>query len=174
MRSSLDEFVGSKLKIPTGVLTRSDIGFVRRVKTGRKSKIQDEVVVQFTTVEARDTVQSYTRNLAEFVDKDGRPLAGIRMEVPERLMGEFKALEQYGHNMKTKHKKNFKRHIKIDDSLLCLYIDVFIPKTNQWIRVDMDNVREDNKARLDKKNKGTDKKHLQTCNSDDESDPGKD
>ena len=81
------------------------------------------------------------------------------MEVPEKLMGDFKALEQYGHALKMKYKKNFKRHIKIDDSLLCLYIDVYIPSTGDWSRVDIEAARADNRARMAKKTKNS-SKHL--------------
>ena len=168
MRASLDEFVSKKLKIPSGQLTSSDIGFVRRVRSTKRTKTKDEVLVSFTTVAARDLVQSYARNLAEWTDEDNKPLAGIRMEIPERLIGDFKALEQYGHAMKAKHKAGFRRHVKIDDSLKCLYIDVFIPKTKQWVRVDIEAVREDNKERVSRKTKKTAKKYLSTYGSESE------
>ena len=83
---SLDEFVLQKLRVPFGVLSSEDIGFVRRARTTKRSKTKDEVVVQFASVEARDLVYSHAKNLAEFVDKETRrPLSGVRMEVPERL-----------------------------------------------------------------------------------------
>ena len=81
LTASLDDFVAAKLKIPSGSLSSSDISFVRRVCPNRKSKINNEVIVGFTSVDARDLVQSYARNLGEWVDKDGRPEAGIRMEI---------------------------------------------------------------------------------------------
>ena len=121
----LDEFVLKKLKIPAGLLSKDDIKFVRKVKPTRRSKVKDEVLVAFTTVEARDLVQSYARNLGEWVGQDGKSTAGLRMEVPERLIGEFKIFEQYGFAMKEKHGNGFKRNIKIDDSKMGLYMDVF-------------------------------------------------
>ena len=81
-------------------------------------------MVSFNSVDARDLVQSYARNLSAWVGEDGKPQAGIRMQIPERLRGDFKILERYGHAMKNKHKDGFKRHIKIDDTKLCLYMDV--------------------------------------------------
>ena len=95
----LDDFVLSKLRVPSGVLSSDDIGFVRRARATKRSKIKDEIVVQFASVDARDLVYSHAKNLAEWIDKDRRPLAGIRMEIPERLLGEHKTLEMYGHNL---------------------------------------------------------------------------
>ena len=162
IRQSLEQFVAEKLKIPTGDLCNSDINYVRRTKSGRKSKVKDEVVVSFTSTAARDLVQSHARNLAEYVGEDGKPLAGIRMEVPERLMADFKALEQYGHAMREKHGKLFKRHIKLDDATLGIYLDVFIPRTKSWVRVDVGLARADNLKRQSVRSRGTDRDLLTT------------
>ena len=121
--------------------------------------------MSFTTVAARDLVQSYARNLADQVDPNNKPLAGLRMEIPERLLGDFKGLEQYGHAMHTKHGKEFKRHIKMDDSLKQLYMDVYLPRPKAWARVDMSLVKKDNANRLAKKASITEEKMLMTCDS---------
>ena len=170
MMDALDKFVTNKLKILSGKLNSGDIGLMRRVASSRRAKTQDEVVVSFTSVSARDLVLSYARNLQEYVDDQRRPLAGIRLEIPERLLSDFKSLEQYGHAMKSKHKEKFKRHIKMDDTLMCLYMDVYIPKTDEWIRVDTEHARADNKERAEKKKKGKigQKKLLRTCDSGEE------
>ena len=151
--AGLEDFVLNKLKIPTGVLAREDINYVRKVKATKKSQIADEVLVSFTTVEARDLVHSYARNLGAGVGEDRRPLAGMRMEVPERLIGDFKTFEQYGHAMREKHGKDFRRHTKLDDTKLCLYMDAFVPKMKAWVRIDVDKAREDNERRRYKASK---------------------
>ena len=115
---------------------------------------------------ARDLVQSYARNLGEWVDKENKPLAGLRMEIPERLMGDFKTLEMYGHNMKQKHGKQFKRHIKTDDTTLGLYMDAYIPKLKKWTRLDIDTAKEDNNGRREKERKLSDKGLFSTCGDD--------
>ena len=88
------------------------------------------------------------------------------MEIPERLLGDFKTLERYGHAMKKKHKSNFKRHIKMDDSGLCLYMDAYIPKAGDWVRIDMDIAKADNAKRQKKISQLTEKKLLCTAESD--------
>ena len=127
IRNSLDDFFANKLKVPNGDIINEDIKYIRRMRSIKKSRVQDEVIVAFTSVAARDLVQSHARNLAEYVGTGGMPLAGIRMEVPERLMSDFKALERYGHAMCEKHGNELKRNIKMDDSAMCLYLDIYLP-----------------------------------------------
>ena len=168
LKCQLEDFLTNKLRIPTGNLTKDDFKYLRRIKMTRRSKITDKVLVSFTSVRARDLVQSYARNLGQWTDDKGKPTAGIRMEIPDKLIGDHKALEQYGHAMKEKHKEGFKRHIKIDDARQCLYMDVYIPKQKQWARVDMDLVREDNNSRAAKKARTMDKRTLTTAGSSEE------
>ena len=42
----------------------------------------------------------------------------------------------------------------MDDSLMALYMDVFVPSAKEWIRVDVEHARADNKARAEKKERG--------------------
>ena len=69
--------------------------------------------------------------------------------------------------MKSKHKDGFKRHIKMDDSSMCLYIDAFIPRVKEWVRIDVEIAREDN-AKRQKKRTDIVNKDLRTVESDDE------
>ena len=170
LKCQLEDFLTNKLKIPSGTLTKEDFKFPRRIKSTRRSNITDEVLVSFASVRARDLVQSYARNLEQWTDDKGKPTAGLRMEIPDRLLGDHKALEQYGHAMKLKHKDGFRRHIKMDDSGLCLYMDVYLPKQKQWVRVDMDLVKEDNAGRAAKIRKAVNKNDLRTGNSDSDED----
>ena len=167
MRTSLDKFFSEKLKIPTGDLSNDDINFIRRTRATKRSKIQDEVLVSFTSTAARDLVQSHAKNISSWIGEDGKPLAGVRMEVPERLMSDFKSLEQYGHAMREKYGREFKRHTKMDDAGLCVYLDVYLPGPKVWMRVDVDLARKDNQQRLAKKS-NTSNSHLLSTASGDE------
>ena len=79
-----------------------------------------------------------------------------------------KALEMYGHNMKTKHGDGFKRHTKLDDAKLCLYMDAFIPKIKSWVRIDADQAKEDNERRRSRARKNSSNKALFSTVSGDE------
>ena len=159
---ALDDFVINKLKVPTGVLNKNDISFIRKVKTARKSKVRDELLVSFSSIEARDLVLSYARNLGNWIDEKGAPLAGLRLEIPEKMIGDFKTLEQYGHALKEKHGAGFKRHIKMDDMTQELYLDVYLPRSEKWVRVDLDLAKKDNEARKNKKKRSVAQEDLMT------------
>ena len=81
-------------------------------------------------------------------------------------MSDFKALEQYGHAMREKHGKDFKRHTKLDDSCLCVYLDVFLPGPKAWVRVDVDLARKDNQKRIARKSKVSNVNLLSTASDD--------
>ena len=125
-------------------------------------------MVSFATIRARDLVYSYARNLGQCIDDDGNPTAGLRIEIPDQLLGDYKTLEQYGHAMKQKHKIGFKRHIKLDDSILGLYMDIYLPKQKEWVRIDMELARTDNAGRRAKKSQAINKKLLSTIESGEE------
>ena len=48
---------------------------------------------------------------------------------------------------------------------MCLYLDAYIPKVKDWVRIDMEVVRRDNENRMEKKSKQTDRKILMTTES---------
>ena len=83
----------------------------------------------------------------------------MKLEIPEKLIGDFKTFEQYGHSMREKHGSEFKRHTKLDDTRLCLYMDLYLPKAKEWVRVEADHAREDNGTRMKRRAK-VDKKDL--------------
>ena len=91
---NLQDFLRSKLRIPTTDLSESDVVSVRRVRLGRGREPRGEVIVVFVDVETRDRVCSYARNLAPYVDGNNKPTAGVRMDVPAHLGGVHKTLRQ--------------------------------------------------------------------------------
>ena len=137
LKSSLKHFCLEKLRIPSEDLNEADVEHVRRVRLRRGKPGLDEVTVLFTSVEARDRVVSYARNLGLFVDIQGKPTAGIRFEIPDHLTGVHRTLLQYGHAMHTKYRrdKNFKRNIRFDDVEMTFCLDIKFPGRENWITV---------------------------------------
>ena len=105
---------------------------VRRVPRtrlgGAPSKWQDEAVVVFRDREFRDGVRSAAFNLA------GQDEAGIRLDVPEYLMSNFKALEGVSYDLKQKH-GGVKRNIRYDDEVMDLVLDFKIDEEAGWKRI---------------------------------------
>ena len=85
-------------------------------------------------------------------------------------MSEWRSLRG-SHNLKNKHGLGFKRHTKLDDSKLCLYMDAFIPKLGEWIRIDVDQAKEDSDKRRSRAKKAVNAKNVLSTLTDDEEDP---
>ena len=90
-----------------------------------------EVVVEFVDTYARDDVLLRGPALALYRDKENRPTAGIRLDIPSHLMGVFKTLESFAFALKRKHGVDFRKHIKFDDYEGTLYLQAGMKKDNE-------------------------------------------
>ena len=59
-------------------------------------------------------------------------MAGLKLEIPEHLIGLFKILQRHGHQMRSKFGKEFTRHIRMSDEDLSLKLDVKLPNESDW------------------------------------------
>ena len=80
-------------------------------------------------------MNSYARNLAEHVDAEGKPRAGIRTEVPYLLRTIFKMLDDHRHELRTCYGREFKRHVKFDDHERSFFLSVRMPGAKYWERI---------------------------------------
>ena len=55
----------------------------------------------------------------------------------------------------------------MDDSILGLYLDAFIPSLKKWIRINVEHAKDDNKKRRENMNKAVDSGLLSTADLDD-------
>ena len=128
------KFFYEKMRIPPSQLEHKHVIHVERVTAGRKSKIQDEALVVFSSVRVRDMVSSYASNLADW--KNCVPPFNFRMEFPDHLAGVFRTLDNYGHVLKNRLGHSTKRNIKFDDVKKTLYMDICPHNEKEWLRVD--------------------------------------
>ena len=96
--------------------------------------MKDEVLVVFNNVRTRDLVASYASNLADF--RHQTPPVNFRMEFPDHLRGVFRTLESHGHLLRGRLGKGMRRNIKFDDQKKSLYMDIFDPNNQDWLRID--------------------------------------
>ena len=136
------KFMTSVLKIPQDTVSSLNIVLTRRVSQARRSKIKDEVLVKFDTVDERDVVQSYAPNLGALKGE-----AGIRLDFPAHLRRVFRLLESHGSLLK-KRFPELKMLIKFDDSDLTLIMDVKLSPDDDWERVDEKGATESRKERV--------------------------
>ena len=129
-------FFETVLEIPVSIVKSLCIERVDKVQQARRSRIQDEVRVVFSTSKERDLVQSYAVNLAKSNGK-----AGIRMELPEHLRGLFKLFEAHGASLRQRF-PGLRRSIKYDDVSQSLCMDVKMPEKDKWHRIGEAEMRE--------------------------------
>ena len=94
----------------TTLASMREIG-IKKVFSTPTSKIQDEVIAVFSSLEVRDAVKRAAKELA------GDREAGIRLEVPRSLQGSLKALEAISFALK-KTNPSLRRNVKFYDCLL--------------------------------------------------------
>ena len=129
-------FIHGVLKVPASEIGEENIEEIRRTRKARSGAlIQDEVIVVFADSDLRDSVSGYARNLAECRDKNNKPTAGIRIEVPVHLRGAFKLLESHGRLLRERYGEELKRHIKFDDYEESFYLSVKLPDEESWRRI---------------------------------------
>ena len=61
--------------------------------------------------------------------------AGLRLCIPQHLLGLFKMFEVHGGKLKKEFGAGLKRSIKYEDSTMSLAMDVRLPEEQEWIRL---------------------------------------
>ena len=136
MWGNVGEFLHDVLRVPESELSQEDIEMVTRVRTDAlQDRVRDEVCVRFVDKRKRDVVFSYANNLAGKFDREGRPTAGIRLEIPKELMDTFRLLTRFGTRLRARHGNGTKRHIKFDDFSVSLYTNIKLPGDTTWTKV---------------------------------------
>ena len=116
------------------------------------------MIVKFYDKQKRDQVVSSSPYLANRIDKEGKPTAGIRLEVPPELDDTFRLLHRFGSRLCARHGIGTKRHIKFDDFNGSLFTNIKLPGDSSWTRVTPAMTREDLGASLREENAHTQKR----------------
>ena len=74
-------FLGTNLGLE-GAIDNSAIESITRVTAPSGPGVRDEALIRFRESKDRDLVMGRAARLAPFVDAEGRPTAGLRIEVP--------------------------------------------------------------------------------------------
>ena len=87
-------------------------------------------MVTFATKEIRDMVRANASKLA-LLPKD---TAGIRLEIPDYLQGNFRTLQNAAFQIRKKH-PGAKRNVLFDEDNLDLALDIKISDGDDWSRI---------------------------------------
>ena len=101
----------------------------------------DEVVVRFKTADLRDAVMGSSSRLTTKIDDQGKPTAGLRIEITAALRPAMKILERYGQQLRARHGPGTRRHFKFDDIDRSLYLNIKLPGDTRWSKVTLDMAR---------------------------------
>lgn len=105
----------------------------------------NEAIVTFETKEIRDAVRARASQLADY-----RDAAGMRLELPDYLQKDFRALINLAYDLKSKN-VDLKRNIKFDEEDLGLFMDVQVRTGGNWKRVKPDQARKLSKTRFNER-----------------------
>ena len=123
---------------------QDDIEEIYRVNEKvQPDRIKDEVVVNFFDKRKRDIVFSNAPGLASAIDAEGRPTAGLRLEIPPEIDDTFRLLSRFGTRLRARHGDGTKRHIRFDEFAGSLYVNVKLPEDVTWTRVTPEMARQD-------------------------------
>lgn len=122
-------FLRDCLQIPDGEILREQVETVRRFRGTRFSRSRHEIMAIFSDAETRDFVLSHAKNLA------GNANAGIRIDVPQHLIGIKRTFDEYGYILKGELGVGFKRNVRFDDTNETLVMDIYYPQDKKWDRI---------------------------------------
>ena len=142
LKATAKMYMSEILDIEAHVINRIAIETASATQSLPRSKVKDEILVHFHTIEDRDLVYSHARNLAKHTGK-----AGIRLEIPQHLRPDFKLLESHGNTIRTMYGPAVKRSIRFDDSECSLVLNMRLTPDDPWVAVSVDQAREAKKMR---------------------------
>ena len=147
MWGDVGDFLHDAMRIPTSDLGQEDIEVIERVQDETPSNyVKNEVLIRFFDKRKRDVVFAYAKNLGDKTDTEGRPTAGLRLEIPPELKDTFRLLSRFGSRLRARHGEGTRRHIKFDDYGGSLYANIKLPGDESWTRVTPEMARDDLEA----------------------------
>ena len=140
MRQEVKKFVIDALGLSLVEYDELTITSVRRVRSATASKVHTEVLVTFSEPEQRDFVFSKGNNLSDYI-KDGKPTAGMRMDVPADLVDIHKLLNDLGYQIRRRFEQGTRKYVNFDSENESLYLEVRLPDSFNWLRITPDMAR---------------------------------
>ena len=135
LRSETIRFLRQKMGVDASDCGDSQNMRVRRALQARRSNVKFEVLVCFDSKTTRDCVASHARNLSDYRNDEGQPVAGMRFDHPGHLGKDFRILDWYASTMRRKHGKGTRTNFKFDDDNELIYLDVCRPGEDFWHKV---------------------------------------
>ena len=156
MWEGVGDFIHETLEISTADLGQDDIESVQRVLDVGAAGVKEEVIVTFYDKKKRNIIPANAQSLSCHVDREGKPTAGIRLEIPLELQDSFRLLARFGTRLRARHGAGTRR--QFDDFTGTLYSNVKLPGDENWTRVTPEMARDDLDASQKEENAATRKR----------------
>ena len=147
LRTAAEVFLLDTLLVEKSTLEQMPKIRIRRTIVPGRTKIKNEVLLTFNNKYNRDKICSHAKNLASKTSEDGSPTAGLRLDYPEHLAKDFRALEAYGAYLRRTRGKEMKRNYRFNDDDESIYMDIRLPNDTEWLRITAEMAREQNKRK---------------------------
>ena len=128
MASELEKFMLQALNMSSTEHSETKIESIRRVRSSPAARTHHEALITFGDPEQRDFVFSRGKFLSEYV-QDGKPTAGMRMDIPAGLVDTHKLLNDLGYQIKRRFGANTRKYVKFDTNNDNLYLEVRLPES---------------------------------------------
>ena len=133
--AAVKRFMTDELKLSQSFMESVGDFRVRRVPSGPAARVRDEVVVSYQSTDVRDAVKSAARNLA------GKgPEYGVRLELPDHLKSDMKALQAVSYEIKKKYPMA-RRNVLFEDERMDLVLDFCVSEGAPWRRMSSHQAR---------------------------------
>ena len=156
--AAVGDFLHDKMGISQTDVGQDDIEAISKAPGSEAQGVTEEVLVTFYEKKKRDLVMSSSPGLADCVNQDGKPNAGIRLEVPPELMDTFRLLTRFGARLRARHGPGTKRHIKFDDYVGSMFANIKLPGDTSWTRITPAMARRDLEASMREEASATQKR----------------
>ena len=123
------EYMKDHLKLEDSFIESMGEIWTERIPFGPKTRQKNEMLVRFTSVEARDVVRGSATNLAG----QGADY-GVRLEVPNHLKSDMKLLQSVSYDLKQRHPEA-RRNVLYDDEVTELVLDFCLREGQPWRRL---------------------------------------
>ena len=138
---SVKAFLTTHLLLDSDFMSNLGPFTVKRIPSGPGSKVRDEAVVTFDTIDARDAVKRSAKNLAG----KGRGY-GVRLELPNYLKTAMSALQHVSYEIKQKFPEA-RRNVLFDDETMDLVLDFSTGEGRPWRRMSSQQARDRKKRK---------------------------
>ena len=114
-----------------------DLGIERVERTGIPDNrtVDNELRIVLASATPRDFIFGQRPKLASYINEEGKPTAGFRVDGPDYLGAEWKLLDDLGFQLKRENGPGTRKYIKHDDYSYGFFLEIRLPGASSWTKI---------------------------------------